>query len=68
VLQACAGSSSSSSSSGSGGSATAPSSQTLPQLVHSAIAACEAQVQPLLWSNILLIGGGAAMKGMRARL
>jgi len=40
----------------------------LHQVVESSILACEKELQGPLWANIVLVGGGAKMRGIKERL
>ena len=40
----------------------------LHELVAQSASACDPALQPLLFNNVLLVGGGAALPGLRQRL
>jgi len=40
----------------------------LAEAALAAVSACGADIRPLLWSRVLLVGGGAALPGLRERL
>lgn len=40
----------------------------LHQVIAASIEACEKDLQGPLWANIVLVGGGAKMRGIKERL
>lgn len=40
----------------------------LHEVIWDSIKACDTEIQGLLWANIVLVGGGAAMRGLETRL
>jgi actin-related protein 6 len=40
----------------------------LHQVIESSIQACDEELQGLFWANIVLVGGGAKMAGLKNRM